>query len=146
MKQIKLFLLFLVLVLADQLTKFLMQNKTFMLTGWLGLNYAENAGAVFGFLQGFAGLVIVISFIAIIILIYSLVSRKYGGYELPITIILSGITGNTIDRLWLGYVRDFIQVSIWPTFNIADSCLTIGVLWICIIAFGTKRYLKNRTS
>ena len=48
-------------------------------------------------------------------------------------LIFGGIAGNLIDRVRLGHVTDFIDVSFWPTFNIADSSLTIGVIMLIII-------------
>ncbi|MBA7624082.1 Lipoprotein signal peptidase [subsurface metagenome] len=43
-------------------------------------------------------------------------------------LVLGGTVGNLIDRLRLGYVIDFIDFDYWPAFNIADSCVTIGVI------------------
>ncbi len=47
-------------------------------------------------------------------------------------LIFSGAIGNLVDRLRFGYVIDFIDVRIWPVFNIADSCITIGTLMLVL--------------
>jgi signal peptidase II len=48
--------------------------------------------------------------------------------KIALGLILGGTVGNMIDRVWLHYVRDFIDVSIWPVFNIADSSLVVGII------------------
>jgi signal peptidase II len=50
-------------------------------------------------------------------------------------LILGGTVGNLIDRLRFGHVTDFLDFKVWPTFNVADSCISIGVvvLIFCII-------------
>ena len=52
--------------------------------------------------------------------------------RLAIGLILGGAAGNFIDRLYFGFVTDFINIGFWPVFNIADSAVTVGViLFIC---------------
>ena len=51
-------------------------------------------------------------------------------------LILGGTLGNLIDRLRLGYVTDFIDLRIWPAFNVADSCIVVGTI---IIAYSLLR-------
>lgn len=60
---------------------------------------------------------------------------------LSLMMILAGAAGNFIDRLRLGYVIDFLDFRIWPIFNVADSCITIGVALYFIQVF----YSKNQT-
>jgi len=52
-----------------------------------------------------------------------------------IGLILGGTVGNLVDRLRVGQVTDFLDVKIWPTFNVADSAITVGVIILifCII-------------
>ena len=45
-------------------------------------------------------------------------------------LIFSGAIGNLIDRIFLGYVVDFIDIGLWPAFNVADSAITIGAIGI----------------
>ncbi|MFH1592778.1 MAG: signal peptidase II [Candidatus Woesearchaeota archaeon] len=114
----KLLLISLVLVILDQATKFFIDGTT-------------NCGAAFGILQGFNVLFIVIGvLVAGVLLVY----RKrlegigfYGGI-----LLFSGVIGNLIDRVFLGYVRDFIDVGFWPSFNLADSYNTIGIFLLII--------------
>jgi signal peptidase II len=55
------------------------------------------------------------------------------------SLLAGGAIGNLIDRVTLGYVVDFVDVSVsghhWPAFNIADSALTIGIAFMMVIIF-----------
>ena len=62
-------------------------------------------------------------------------------YSFSLVLIMAGAMGNLIDRLTLRYVIDFIDVKIWPVFNIADSSITIGTA-LLIISF-TKSRLRT---
>ena len=53
-------------------------------------------------------------------------------YWLGLSLILGGAVGNLIDRLRFGYVIDFLDFRVWPVFNLADSCITIGVVLILL--------------
>ena len=55
---------------------------------------------------------------------------------ISLSLVLGGAVGNLIDRVWLGYVVDFFDLRVWPVFNVADSCITIGVgllLWQSLV-------------
>jgi signal peptidase II len=57
--------------------------------------------------------------------------------KIILTLILAGAVGNLIDRVVRGYVIDFLEVHVksfyWPTFNVADSCISIGALLLVVI-------------
>lgn len=124
---------FLVLVL-DQLTKYFLKNKTFILTNFLKINYVENTGAAFGILKGFNWLFIIIAFIVIFLIFkYCKEIKKEKFYvHLATGFLLGGVLGNLIDRFFLGYVRDFVDFSFWPTFNAADAFSTIAVILLAL--------------
>jgi len=114
----KIFLIPIAIVLLDQLTKFLSKGKHFFI-----INYQENYGAAFGLFQGQ-----LLIFIAVAILVIFLIFFYYSKvkYKLALLFVLGGTIGNLIDRLIFGFVRDFIDLKIWPVFNIADSANVIG--------------------
>ena len=105
-------LLILGLVIIDQITK-----------SYFG--FVKNTGAAFGILQGYNLLLIGIGIIALGFFTYS-----FHSHRLACSLVISGIIGNLIDRIFLGYVRDFIDLRIWPVFNLADSfaVIVIGLL------------------
>jgi signal peptidase II len=55
--------------------------------------------------------------------------------QVAFLLLVCGTIGNQIDRFWLGYVTDFIDMKVWPVFNIADSMTTIGgiITAYCVI-------------
>ena len=57
---------------------------------------------------------------------------------------MGGTVGNQIDRVWLGYVTDFIDVSVWPTFNIADSSAVVGTIILVYCLIFRSDLLKSR--
>jgi len=111
----------------------LVSRSTPLIKNILHATYIQNTGAGFGILKGWNTILIFISLIIIgIILFYFDRIIKEKSIHIPIALILGGAIGNLIDRIFLGYVIDFIDFRIWPAFNIADSCITIGALWLII--------------
>ncbi|HSW56997.1 MAG TPA: signal peptidase II [Dehalococcoidales bacterium] len=125
---------------SDQWTKWLIQNSLYLgqsvpETGFFRLTYVQNTGAAFSIFTGLNDILAVFAIVgAILILTFIFfLSRRFPFLDtrlnkLALSLILAGTIGNLIDRLWLGYVRDFIDVSIWPIFNIADSSTVVGTL------------------
>ncbi|MBI3330666.1 MAG: signal peptidase II [Candidatus Omnitrophica bacterium] len=120
---------------ADQLTKFVVAaafhpgESRALLPGVLHLTYIQNTGAAFGLLKGWQLLFIGLSLAVIAwILRQFLAQRPLAATTLwAYALILGGAAGNLIDRLRFGYVVDFIDVRVWPVFNLGDSAITIGV-------------------
>ncbi|MFG6449749.1 signal peptidase II [Roseateles sp. BYS180W] len=130
----------LLIVLADQLTKTLI-IKTFAygdshtVTSFFNIVRMHNTGAAFNFLAGASGwqrwFFTAIGLAATVFITWML--KRHGHQTLfswALTLILGGAVGNVVDRLMHGYVVDFIQVHwagwYFPSFNIADSAITLG--------------------
>jgi signal peptidase II len=98
----------------------------------LGFQYVENSGAAFGMLRGQTVVLTVVAAFVVAVLIFSYRRAQRATWQLTIGLglLLGGAIGNLVDRIRLGYVVDFIAVSVWPKFNVADSAITIGVLLI----------------
>ena len=134
------------IVLIDQFTKYLMSynklfnNKDFLL---FKLDFVKNYGAAFNI---FSGSRIFLSFISIffsILLIY-LIFRKntLNSFDLySYSFILGGTIGNGIDRIYKGFVVDFINLNIvnFPVFNIADISINIGFIFLLYNIFKNNR-------
>lgn len=103
----------------------------------LGLTYLENTGAAFGILGG--NIVLLLIFTVVFLLAFVFVDFYYkssnGWYIAGFSLMVGGAIGNMIDRIFLGYVRDFIELKFidFPIFNFADIFLTVGV--ICYIVY-----------
>lgn len=119
------------IVILDQITKFLLTNKHF----WF-INYTTNTGAAFSLFQSYTGLLTLISFLVAIFIF--LLAKKEKNLQIPLAFIFGGTIGNLIDRFFLGFVRDFIDLKIWPIFNVADSFNVIGVLIIIYLILKEK--------
>jgi signal peptidase II len=135
------------LLVADQLTK-----------GWIRDNLArgevlfdavvfqvirtENTGVIFGLFKDHLLTVKIIACIGIVLII-GLFIYFYKRWpflhsklvQVAFLLLVCGTIGNQIDRFWLGYVTDFIDMKVWPVFNIADSMTTIGgiITAYCVI-------------
>lgn len=144
-KRKSLAIIFLIIII-DQLTKFLMIGKQItLIPGLLQLKYAQNTGMAFGLGSNKLWLITIINITVIIILIYVLI--KYKLAQIPLTLIISGAISNLIDRIFKGYVIDFVKVELFdfPTFNIADIFIVLGtILLIIFIIKGDFKYGRKK--
>ncbi|MGN0243911.1 MAG: signal peptidase II [Lachnospiraceae bacterium] len=141
-KHVKAFFLFLLLLLFDQLTKYLavvyLKNQAArpIIMNIFELTYVENRGAAFGILSNQVTFFIIIStvMIAAILGAYCYLSQK--GEMVPVRLslifLLSGAVGNLLDRIVHQYVIDFLYFKLidFPVFNIADCYVTISLFFI----------------
>ncbi len=148
----ELLMLVLAIVAADQISKALVvgslglgQSHT-LISGFLHFTLVRNTGMAFGLLSGAdipfkAALVTLISVAAMgAVTYYALKSpRNERLTRIGLTFILGGAMGNIIDRARLGYVVDFVDVfyrdTHWPAFNVADTCICIGVGLLLLDSF-----------
>lgn len=138
-----------IVFLADQFTKYLVQQ--FIPFGqswplWLGreifqFTHIHNTGSIFGILQGQNTPLIVVSCIGVFVLIMVYYSQPRPTHllRLSLGLQLGGAFGNLIDRLRLGAVTDFIDVSRWPVFNLADASIVTGLLLLAWILLRANR-------
>ena len=126
------------IILIDQLTKYiifynnkLLINKDFIL---FKLDFVKNYGAAFNFFSGNRIFLSIISIIFTIIFLYLILRKKSSTiFELySYSYFLGGTIGNGIDRLYRGFVIDFINLNFikFPVFNIADISINIGLALI----------------
>ena len=126
------------ILLIDQFTKYfifinykIFLNKDFLL---FRLDFVKNYGAAFNILSGSRIFLSLISIIFSILLIYLILRKKnLKSIELyAYSFILGGTIGNGIDRIFKGFVIDFINLNIikFPVFNIADISINIGLIFL----------------
>ena len=122
-----------VVFLLDRGTKiasfFLPPEGVTLIPGVLGLRFAENRGIAFSLLSGVPWLLGCVSLAIIIGMLWML--RKKTLAPLPLVgsmLMLGGAAGNMVDRFFLGYVPDMIELLFvnFAIFNVADTCLTVG--------------------
>lgn len=147
------FILF--IVLFDQTTKFFaltLQTVDFQrfLPGILRFRYHENEGAAWGILADHRWVFMTVSVIAILVMIAILIQmRKERDWLLfsSLAMFIGGGIGNMIDRIFRGYVIDFLEFEFidFPIFNVADSFVTIGaVFMVAYLVRETVREVKQK--
>lgn len=136
---------------GDQLTKWwagrvLVPGESHpVLPGIFHLTLVRNTGVAFG-LFAHAGMIVLIvtaGIVAVLVItsmrrppISPLVSVAMG-------LVLGGATGNLLDRLRLGAVIDFLDFRVWPVFNVADSCITVGAVLLAWV-WSQSRWPEGR--
>ena len=140
----------LLVIVLDQLTKYMASSmlayyKPLAVMPMFNLTLMHNTGAAFSFLSdagGWQRWFFTVIAIGVSVFLVGWIKRLTPNQILQavaLSLILGGAIGNVIDRLWLGYVVDFIQVYYdkwyWPAFNIADSAITIGAVLIIYDSF-----------
>ena len=130
------------LIAVDLLTKLaaskLGSREVVLIPGVLSLSYIENHGAAFGIMQGRQWLLIVISAViiaaAVVFCIRRIRDTRYRYLRVLTVFLVAGALGNMIDRIMLGYVRDFIYFKLidFPVFNVADIYVTVSAVLILI--------------
>ncbi len=143
MKRYPYFLLSFLIIITDQVTKFLARVyidafETIKIFPFLQLVSVRNEGAAFGMFRGLGNSAfIVVSVLAIIVVFLLLLKGKEDGWAFAL--ILGGAAGNLIDRIVFKKVTDFVDVFAgrfhWPAFNVADSALTIGLIVMLLNTF-----------
>ncbi len=124
--------------MLDQITKFIAVEQLYPASSFpiikdvLHFTYVENTGAAFGILKDHRWIFMVLSTVMIAVMLFLMF--KFKKYMHPILLVglsftIGGGIGNMIDRIFLGYVVDFIDFTLidFPSFNVADSFICIGV-------------------
>ena len=128
-------------IVLDLLTKIIFAEvlgdvtKIVIIPNLLVFTYVKNTGAAFGMLGNSTWLLIIISIVFIVgFIIYDVFNHSNNlWYIFGMGMIVSGAIGNFIDRIFLGYVRDFISISFFSfVFNIADMLITFGIMCLAI--------------
>lgn len=145
-ERIKHFLLFIVLLVIDQASKYwvrtdLAQREPIVLIrDVLSLQFLKNTGAVWGLMSDKTTFLSIFTLIVLIFIIYFYLKipsgKKYNVLKVIVVFITAGAIGNLIDRIFLGYVTDFIYFELinFPLFNFADSCLTVSSILLFLLA------------
>jgi signal peptidase II len=140
-----------VIIIADQFTKSLVRANLSYGETWpensdafIRIIHVTNSGAAFGILQGQTPFLIVTSMLglAAILLYYVYPPMDHGLIRIALGLQLGGAIGNFIDRVRLGEVTDFIDVGDFPTFNIADSSISISI--VAVLAFFVLTEFQER--
>jgi signal peptidase II len=144
---LSLFIIALLTIGADQLSKYLIQanmdlGQSIPAEGLFRITYTTNTGGAFGILANQGFLLAMTAIIAITVLVLFLRYLPPGSTLLKVGLglDLGGAIGNLIDRIRSGEVTDFIDFGAWPVFNLADSAIVIGTITIVFyLIFGVRK-------
>ncbi len=137
------------LVAVDQLTKAIVARSVDLygsitvIPGFFNITRIHNRGAIFGAFSGIGGRGVTLvltaaSLLALALVVYYFVKTAASDRKVKaaLSLILAGALGNLVDRVVRGYVIDFLDFYVgrwhWPFFNVADSCITIGALFLIL--------------
>lgn len=133
----KMYIISFLVILIDRITKILVENlldgKVLnIIKNIFYFTYVKNDGAAFSILESKKLFLIIISILALFFLIYYVTKKDKN--NIGYFFLIGGIIGNLIDRLFLGYVIDFIGVIIFkynfPIFNVADIFIVLGAIFV----------------
>ena len=125
-------------LLGDQISKYIIVNNLQRYEEWapipslqwlFAITHTTNTGAAFGiFPDGSLFFIVVAILVVVAILIFhSQMAAQHWLLRLGLGLQLGGAIGNLLDRLTRGHVVDFLYFKFWPVFNVADSCIVLGV-------------------
>ena len=140
------------LLIFDQVSKAMVVShfdlyESISVAPFFNLTFVVNYGFAFGFLNSPSLNQIIVSIVILFIItyfLYLLINTQDRVFKICLVLILSGALGNFLDRIFRGYVVDFIDIYVfnyhWPAFNVADSCISVGfVILMFNILFLSKK-------
>ena len=158
MKAAVLLLTALALLIADQVTKALVVadlavgQRVNVIGDMVQIWHAQNRGAAFSLFQGGTLVFLVVSVLSIGLVVYfhrGLRDRR-PWLHVVLGMVLGGTLGNFVDRLRQGYVTDWLSVGVgdtrWPTFNIADASVVVGIGILVLYLFLTNPDRREATA
>lgn len=132
----------LVIFLADRITKYwaihwLRPRFSVAVLPFFHLTYVENTGAAFsiGYRRNGFFTVLTAALIGVLFYLQKVWAQKNPWLRAGLLLVTGGALGNLYDRVAYGCVVDFLDFRIWPIFNVADSCVTVGA---CCLAWGMR--------
>lgn len=141
-----------ILLIIDQITKALIQVSDVhisIISNFFRINYIENTGAAFSILEGKVPILIIVSIIMLVI-IYNMTFSydESKSTNIAFGLLFGGVFGNLVDRVFCGYVRDFIDFKLlgrnMPVFNFADIFIVVGVLLLLIVTIKGEKKNGNK--
>ncbi len=139
----------LIVVILDQITKLAvvraipLHTSVTVIPGFFDLVHIRNRGMAFGILNrpgdGTAAYLLVgatVAAVLLLLLLFRSITRASPGGGFGLSLVIGGAVGNLIDRVRLREVIDFLDVYVgslhWPAFNVADSAITVGSIWLAV--------------
>lgn len=138
-------------VLKVVMTVYLADGVKPFIPGFIQFRYTENTGAAFGSFQGMTLILTILTSILILVLLYVIVSKMFKSKlaNIALMLITAGGLGNLYDRIFNGYVVDYLEFMFvdYAIFNFADTLITVGaVLFVIYFLFFDKTFFQKKTT
>jgi signal peptidase II len=133
------------IVAVDQVTKAIVRGAvdrggSEQVLPFLDLVNTRNTGVAFGLLDGAGWIVTAVTLVALAALLVFFAFNQGRRYAwIPTGLLVGGAVGNMIDRLGGDGVTDFVKLPAWPAFNVADVCITVGVVALVLVLEQPRR-------
>lgn len=146
-----------VVLLLDQIIKKIIElsmnvnSSISIIDGFFNITYVQNTGAAFSMFQNSRLFLVIIALLSLLLIIYMVThdKNKTNLNKLSYGLLIGGIIGNLVDRVFLGYVIDYLDFNIFgysfPVFNLADIGIVVGIFLMVIIMMWGERYGKARS-
>ncbi|HWH05466.1 MAG TPA: signal peptidase II [Gaiellaceae bacterium] len=129
-------------VSADQLTKQLVASALALgeevhVAGPISIHHVQNSGIAFGLFSDWTSIVIALTALAVVCMVvfFARAAQRHPVLPVALGFVLGGSVSNLLDRVRLGHVTDFLDITYWPAFNLADTFIVTGVA-ILFLALG----------
>lgn len=112
-----------------------------VIPGILSLTYRQNVGVAFSTLHN-VPMPVIVTLNLVMIAVFVALTWRHARTPLGMAaavLVLGGAFGNLIDRVWRHYVVDYLDIHVWPVFNIADTCIVAGVALLLMVLFRADR-------
>lgn len=156
MKKIRYVIIIILAFAFDQISKIIVMNSlelnksVSVIKNFFSITYSHNDGAAFGMFGGKVIFIVIVSLLVLGYLLYELFYHKKRNLlvDFSTSIIIGGLLGNLFDRLYLGYVRDFLDFKIFnynfAIFNLADTFIVVGaVIFLIGIVLEERNEVSN---
>lgn len=145
------------IIIIDQATKILVRRNLAIGEWWSPWGWLEpyarivnwkNTGAAFGILPNFGDFITVLAIVVAIAIVYYFprVPREDWTLRLAMGLEFGGAVGNLFDRLTIGWVTDFVSIWRFPVFNVADLCITLGVIVLLLGVWSQEKKKEDPAS
>lgn len=140
-------------VLADQLTKHVVSSalaigEVVPIAGPFSIHHVQNSGIAFGLFARSTSIVIVLTGIAVawMLVFFARSGRRHPVLPVALGFVLGGSFSNLVDRVRLGWVTDYLDFTYWPSFNLADIFIVVGVaiLFLALLAADRPPHVPRR--
>ncbi len=133
-------------MLGDQLTKQLVTGTISLggvvkVIGPFSIHHVQNSGIAFGFFSSATAVVIVLTTVAVawMLAFFARSGARHPVLPVALGLLIGGSVSNLLDRVRLGHVTDFLDFRYWPAFNLADTCIVVGVIILLVALVAADR-------